>query len=147
MDSKIFITFVLGPKSLIRDGQIIFFCKTGLYLKLGGESFNFTFNRILRFIYTSDKKTQMRFYFITAVIMDRLHWRYLARYRRRYRALFTYLGCRVAQGGQGKLNTCRFRRCGDSPSTDNSSTDFSSTDNWSTAKLIDPTYRLIDHLV
>ncbi len=29
--------------------------------------------------------------------MDRLHWRYRARYRRCYHTLFTYL-CRVAQG-------------------------------------------------
>jgi hypothetical protein len=37
-----------------------------------------------------------------------------------------------------------FLRCSDSPSTDNLSTDFSSTDNWSTAKLINPTHRLVD---
>ncbi len=42
--------------------------------------------------------------------MNRLHWRYLARYRRHYRALFTYLGCRVAQSAQGKYNTCRCRQ-------------------------------------
>jgi len=38
-----------------------------------------------------------------------LHWRSLARYRARlhprYRAVFTYLGRRVAQGGQRKSNS------------------------------------------
>jgi hypothetical protein len=46
--------------------------------------------------------------------MDRLHWRYLGRYRAQYhrqnRALFTYLGCHVAQRGQGKYNMCHCRR-------------------------------------
>jgi hypothetical protein len=102
MDSKIFVTFVLGPKSLIRDGQIIFFCKTGLYLKLSGESFNFTFNRILRFIYTSDKKRRCVF-----ILSRPLLWIvYIGDIKQDTAGviapLFTYLGCRVAQGGQGK---------------------------------------------